>query len=110
MAHFVNHHPTQFSFPHVVNGSLRRFFHSFALAQLAYAATSKTPWPIRSHEPIHIIFLKTIIGLQKKGLREQPRAGLRIIFMYRNVEVKMRKTKPENCALRTTVKALFHKG
>ena len=36
-----------------------------------------------------------------KPLSIKREAGLRIIFMYRNIEVKMRKTKPKNCALRT---------
>lgn len=36
-----------------------------------------------------------------KPLHVRHEAGLRIILMYRNVEVKLRKTIPANCALRT---------
>jgi len=43
MAHFVNHHPEQVFFIESGKWFASPFFHSFALALLACAATSKTP-------------------------------------------------------------------
>lgn len=71
MAHFVNHHPTQFSFPHVVNGSLRRFF------TRSHSHSSLTLRLQKRHDQSgtmsrYTLFFKNHYRTPKKGLGAQP--------------------------------------